>query len=248
MMRPLPVAIALMGVLIAVKAGSLATHSLWWGRVVPSAVAATSTGEPGREHASDAAKAEPGKSEPAKSEPGRPAPVKAGGGKATEVPLAAKPPSPPLAPPPPPPPSEAELKLLTDLRGRRTAIDGREQALATRESTVAAAEQRLTARVGELESLQSRLEALETARRNHDEANWRGLVRTYEAMKPKEAAVIMTELDDAVLLPVLDRMKEAKAAPILTAMPADRARAVTAQLAQMRTRANTPAPAASSGG
>lgn len=39
-----------------------------------------------------------------------------------------------------------------------------------------------------------------------------------------------------VLLQVLDRMKEAKAAPILSAMLPDRARAATTGLAQMRSR------------
>jgi flagellar motility protein MotE (MotC chaperone) len=59
-------------------------------------------------------------------------------------------------------------------------------------------------------------------------------------MKPRDAATIMNELDLPVLLEVVDRMKEAKAAPILAAMQPDRARQVTAELARQRTRANTP--------
>ena len=57
-------------------------------------------------------------------------------------------------------------------------------------------------------------------------------------MRPKDAATIFNDLDNAVLIPVLDRMKDAKAAPILAAMTPERARAVTAQLAQTRTQAN----------
>ena len=231
MIRPLPVAIALIGSLGVIKAVNLASHGIGSGRVVSSAAAATGTGEPSRPAH--------GAERPATS----PIPPKAAKPGAETPSLGAPAASQPAAPPPP---SEAELRLLTDLRGRRAAMDGREQALAAREAVVAAAEQRLSARVGELESLQTRLESLETARREHDEANWRGLVRTYEAMKPKDAAAIMTELDDSVLLPVLDRMKEAKTAPILSAMPPDRARTVTAQLAQMRTRTTTPAPASRS--
>ena len=64
-------------------------------------------------------------------------------------------------------------------------------------------------------------------------------------MKPRDAAVIFNDLDLPVLLPVLDRMKEAKAAPVLAAMHPERARQVTSELAQLRTRAVTPAgPAA----
>ncbi len=104
---------------------------------------------------------------------------------------------------------------------------------------LSAAETRLTRRLDELNALQKRLESLEAVRRDHDEANWRGLVKLYESMKPRDAAAIFNDLDMAVLLPVVDRMKESKAALVLAAMLPDRARQVTAELAQMRARANT---------
>jgi flagellar motility protein MotE (MotC chaperone) len=140
-----------------------------------------------------------------------------------------------------PPVSDSERALLLDLRGRRAELEARDAALAARAAVVAAAEQRLAVRVDELASLQRRLEALETGRQERDEANWRGLVRLYETMKPRDAAVIFNDLDLQVLLPVLDRMKESRAAPVLAAMQPERARQVTAELAQLRTRANTPA-------
>jgi flagellar motility protein MotE (MotC chaperone) len=58
-------------------------------------------------------------------------------------------------------------------------------------------------------------------------------------MKPRDAATIFNDLQMPVLLQVLDRMKEAKAAVILAAMNPDKARDVTAELAQMRTGKNT---------
>lgn len=144
-----------------------------------------------------------------------------------------------------PPISDSERALLLDLRGRRAELDAQAAALAVREATLGAAEKRLAGRLDELNALQKRLEALETERQAHDEANWRGLVKLYEAMKPRDAAAIFNDLDLPVLLPVLDRMKEAKAAPVLAAMQPERARQVTAELAQLRTRAVTPAgPAA----
>ena len=76
--------------------------------------------------------------------------------------------------------------------------------------------------------LQKRLEALEAARKEREDASWRGLVKLYETMKPRDAATIFNDLDLPVLLPVLDRMKEAKAAPVLAAMQPERARLVTA--------------------
>ena len=76
--------------------------------------------------------------------------------------------------------------------------------------------------------------------RDRDEANWRGLVKLYESMKPRDAAAIFNDLDMPVLLQVVDRMKEIKAAPVLAAMQPDRAQQLTAELAQMRVHANAP--------
>ncbi|MBV9248891.1 MAG: hypothetical protein JO227_06550 [Acetobacteraceae bacterium] len=158
--------------------------------------------------------------------------------------------APPLAPaqqPPPPPPNDAapipdaERAVLLELRQRRQDLDKREAALAARESVLAAAEQKLSARVDELTALQKRLESLEAARKQQEEAGWQGLVKVYETMKPRDAAVIFNDLQMSVLLGVLDRMKEAKAAPILAAMNAEKAREVTAELAHLRARRTTEA-------
>ncbi len=156
-------------------------------------------------------------------------------------PIAAPPPA--AAVPVPPAPAQpsvspSELALLQHLRERQTQLDARAAALAARERLAAAAEKRLDARLDELTSLQKRLESLEAARHARDEASWQGLVRVYEAMKPRDAAVIFDDLDMPVLLQVLDRMKDRKAAPILAAMQPERAREVTAQLAELRSSAN----------
>jgi flagellar motility protein MotE (MotC chaperone) len=53
-------------------------------------------------------------------------------------------------------------------------------------------------------------------------------------MKPKSAARIFEELDLDVLLPVIERMKERKIAPILAKMNAEKAKTITTELAQRR--------------
>jgi flagellar motility protein MotE (MotC chaperone) len=148
-------------------------------------------------------------------------------------------PSAPVSVPPPEPAiSDSERALLLDLRHRSAELDARAAALTSREGVLAAAEKRLTARVDELSALQAKLETLEKARRDRDDANWAGLTKLYESMKPRDAATIFNDLDMDVLLQVVDRMKAAKAALVLAAMQPDRARQVTAQLAQMRGREN----------
>jgi flagellar motility protein MotE (MotC chaperone) len=160
-----------------------------------------------------------------------------------------QPPQPQVFTPPRPAPdgapevSEAERAILLDLRRRRTELDGKAAQLAEREGLLAAAERRLADRVAELASLQARLEALEMARSERDEDAWRGLVKLYEAMKPRDAATIFNDLDRPVLLGVLDRMKAAKAAQVLAAMQPERARQATAELARRRAEANRPAAA-----
>lgn len=146
----------------------------------------------------------------------------------------------PPAPPAEPPVNEAERAVLLDLRARRTQLEAREQAMSARDAMQAAAERRLNDRVTQLTALQARLEQLELTRRDRDDANWRGLVKTYEAMRPRDAATILNELDAPVLLQVLDRMKEAKAALVLAAMQPDRARAATTGLAEVRSRSVAP--------
>ncbi len=139
------------------------------------------------------------------------------------------------------PPSEAERAILLDLRHRRLMLDARARDLDQRQAELAAADRRLADRVQQLASLQSRLEALEASRQQHSAENWAGLVKVYEAMKPREAAAIFDVLDMQVLLQVLDRMQERRAAAVLAAMQPDRARLATQMLAELRTRAVTPA-------
>jgi flagellar motility protein MotE (MotC chaperone) len=152
-------------------------------------------------------------------------------------PAAAKPPEETA----PPPVTDAERTVLLELRQRREELDARDAASAARESLLVAAEQKLSARVVELQALQTKLEALETARTEREDTSWQGLVKLYEAMKPRDAATIFNDLEMPVLLQVVDRMKEAKAAPVLAAMQPDKARDLTGKLAQMRTQRFGPA-------
>jgi len=135
----------------------------------------------------------------------------------------------------PAPMTDGEKAVLLDLRARREQLDAREAALASRESMLAAAEKKLVAQIGELQGLQQRLEALAAKNTEQEAAAWQGLVKVYETMKPRDAAAIFNDLGMPVLISVIDRMKEAKAAAILAAMVPDKARDVTTQLALKRT-------------
>lgn len=221
--QALPLAILVMAALLVVKSALLIQAA--GGAPAALAVAARAMLSP--------AQAAGGHGAPTSQAPGShaPAAVKASPAK-DPIAAAAVPP----ATPPEPSVNEAERAVLLDLRARRTQLEAREQAMAARDAMQAAAERRLNDRVTQLTALQARLEQLELTRRDRDDANWRGLVKTYEAMRPRDAATILNELDTPVLLQVLDRMKEAKAALVLAAMQPERARAATTGLAEVRSR------------
>ncbi len=156
------------------------------------------------------------------------------------APAAAAPPAPPAAPVVPTPEEVAERALLESLRARRLEIDQRGEAAAQRELLLSAAERRLNERLAELSALQARLAAEVRTRDEREEAGIRQLVRVYEVMRPRDAAAILDDLEMPILLQVLDRMREAKAAPVMAAMRPERARAATAELHRLRSRPAAP--------
>ena len=164
------------------------------------------------------------------------APATQGNRAALALAVTQPPPTMPATLAPAPAVSDGERTVLLELRQRRQELDARDTALDAREATLAAAELRLNARIGELQSLQHKLEDLEQARQQREDASWQGLVKLYESMKPRDAATIFNDLDMQVLLGVVDRMKDAKAAPVLAAMQPDKARELTTKLAALRTR------------
>jgi flagellar motility protein MotE (MotC chaperone) len=221
--RLLPMTIATLAALLTLKCGILlqavVTHGGRSDSVMVAAANAAST-----ERSPEAPAAPPPAPHP------KPAADSATPAPATQKPAASSPGS-----QSPPPVSETELALLQDLRQRRQELDALAASVTTRESVMTAAEQKLATRMGELQALQKKLEGLDAAQKQKVETGWQGLVKVYEAMKPKDAANIFNDLQMPVLLQVLDRMKDAKTAAVMAAMNPDRARDVTAELAQMRT-------------
>jgi len=176
---------------------------------------------------------------PAPASAQAPAPAPASAPAPAPAPAQASAPS-PAASPPPTPEALAERAVLESLRARRLEIDRRAEEVAARELLLSAAEHRITQRLEELRALQTRLEGEVRGRDEREEAGIRQLVRVYEVMRPRDAAAILDELEMPILLQVLDRMREAKAAPVLAAMRPERARAATAELSRLRTRSSNP--------
>lgn len=249
MPRLLPVTVACLGTLLAVKSIALVRAAA--PATAPAAAQPQTPPQPQGQPQGQPAGAQPGAPKPGTAAKPAPAARPAPAAQQAAPPVAPAPEQTPAAPvaaatPAPaaeqaPPVSDSERAVLLELRQRRQELETRAQEAAARDALLAATERRIGQRVEELKALQARLEALENNRRERDDASWRGLVKVYETMKPRDAATIMNDLDQTVLLGVLDRMKEAKAAAVLAAMLPDRARQITTELAQHRQRANMPA-------
>jgi flagellar motility protein MotE (MotC chaperone) len=127
--------------------------------------------------------------------------------------------------------NQSEIDLLQALGQRRDALDLRERALDQREALLKAAEKRFEEKVADLDAVKLELQGMLARNNEQEDARLRSLVKIYESMKPKEAALIFDKLEINVLLGVIERMKENKVAPILASMQPDRARQVTDMLA-----------------
>ncbi len=130
--------------------------------------------------------------------------------------------------------TDEEVDVLQQLAKRREELDLRARQLDEREALVQAAEQRMDQKMAELKALQAVLEDLLKQRSDEEEAELKSLVKMYENMKPKDAAQVFEEMDMDVLLDVVGRMNERKAAPILALVTPTRAKEITFELAQRR--------------
>jgi len=128
--------------------------------------------------------------------------------------------------------SQSEVRLLQALSDRRKALDAREYGLNQREALLKAAEQRLVDKESELTSIRAEVKQLLDQVDEQETKRINNLVKLYENMKPKDAARILNDLELSVLMRVVQRMNVRKLAPVLAAMEADKARAVTRSLAE----------------
>jgi flagellar motility protein MotE (MotC chaperone) len=163
-----------------------------------------------------------------------------------------------MAPPPPPGnkdfanddgqvASTSEVEVLTSLSKRRSELDARESQLQIQANVLAATEARVDAKIAQLKALQTQINGLLGQRDQAQEKQLASLVKTYSAMKPKDAARIFDSLDNDVLVPVAQEMKSDVLAPVLAAMSPEQAQKLTVKLANRLTLPDTtaaPAPAA----
>ena len=165
-----------------------------------------------------------------------PAPPEPAAGPEPTVP--GTPPPEPAIPPDPDPLTAAaspiEQELLVDLSRRRALLEARAEDLDLKEKLIRTAAAELSRQVEQLERLKTAIDAQIDDHDAGEEAEIARLVKIYETMKPKAAAAVFDRLEMPVLLELVTRMKEARAADVMARMRPDRAEAVTRELAHRR--------------
>lgn len=118
-------------------------------------------------------------------------------------------------------------EMLQSISEERDLLEEQKARIATRESEVELAAEKLRIEEKRLTELKSEVETLlDTVKKAHTDDLDR-LVALYSAMKPKQAAAIMDDLDIETSVMVLGTMPERDAAPILAQLSRVRARAIS---------------------
>lgn len=123
--------------------------------------------------------------------------------------------------------SKSEIDVLQRLAERRTTVEQREREVEAKDGLLKAAEARIDGKIAQLQDLEKNIKGLLQQYDGQKQQELDQLVRIYSAMKPKEAAGIFETLDMPILLALVQKMKEAKVAPIMALMTPAKATALT---------------------
>ncbi|MDA0939143.1 MAG: hypothetical protein O3C05_02500 [Proteobacteria bacterium] len=127
--------------------------------------------------------------------------------------------------------SPTEIELLQHLRNRRLLLEKRESNMRLQQDSLDIVKSQIDGKIERFEKLKYDIKSsIDEYKRQENVKNSR-LVKIYESMKPKDAAKIFEDMQWDVLLDVIEKMKEAKIAPILAAMDTEKAKNITIGLA-----------------
>ena len=119
-----------------------------------------------------------------------------------------------------------EYALLRELRERSRQLDEREAALDLREAAAVAVEQNLEEDMARLDGLRAEMMRFLERANDISAENVASLAKMIDSMRPKDAAPMLSGMDDDVVLDVLRKVKPKQAAKILGAMPASLSQAL----------------------
>jgi flagellar motility protein MotE (MotC chaperone) len=137
-----------------------------------------------------------------------------------------------VLPDPTKPVSASERAILERLQARRQELDARAREIDIRENLLKSAEQRIENKVKELKEVEARIVTKTQEKNDAEAARFKGLVTTYEAMKPKDAAKVFDRLEMPVLYEIASQIAPRKMSDILGQMSPEAAERLTVEMAR----------------
>lgn len=128
--------------------------------------------------------------------------------------------------------SASERAILERLQARRQEIEARQREIDIRESLLKSAEKRIENKVEEMKAVESRISATQAEQKAAEAQRMKGLVTTYEAMKPKDAARVFDRLEMGVLIEIASAIAPRKMSDIMGLMSPEAAERLTVEMAR----------------
>src|SRR3954466_528136 len=128
--------------------------------------------------------------------------------------------------------SASERAVLERLQGRRQEIEARQREIDIRESLLKSAEKRIENKVEEMKAVESRISATQAEQKAAEAQRMKGLITTYEGMKPKDAARVFDRLEMGVLIEIASQIAPRKMSDIMGLMSPEAAERLTVEMAR----------------
>jgi flagellar motility protein MotE (MotC chaperone) len=130
------------------------------------------------------------------------------------------------------PVTASERAVLERLQSRRQEIEARSREVDIRENLIKSAEKRIEGRIEEMKATESRITVASQQRDDAEAARFKGLVTTYENMRPKDAAKVFDRLEISVLFDIASQINPRKMSDILGQMQPEAAERLTVEMAR----------------
>jgi flagellar motility protein MotE (MotC chaperone) len=132
--------------------------------------------------------------------------------------------------PPKSKPGPSSTDSLNAIQQKETEIRKREEQLKEKEERLAKLEKEVEQKVKDLLVLQKEVQAVRTEKIETQNVKVRSLAKIYGSMKPKEAAKLMENLDDKLVMNIIATMTPDEAASILALMDVKKAAKISEAL------------------
>lgn len=128
--------------------------------------------------------------------------------------------------------SPSERAILERLQARRQELEMRAREIDIRESLLKSAEKRIETKVEDLKATEARITTATGQKAETEAARMKGLITTYEGMKPKDAARVFDRLEMSVLFEIASQIAPRKMSDILGLMTPEAAERLTVEMAR----------------